>query len=219
MGLRLAPEKTRVVHIDHGFDFLGFNIRRMRKRGTNKWFVYTKPSAKAIATIKGRVKVMTYRSTLHREPGYLIEYLGWVLRGWANYFRHGVSKAVFAGIDSYAWERITNWLRKKHRIGWPELRRQVLPARDLEAHRRRSQIQGRGQRPCCPVPVPRLPDPDPVDTDRQRRLNSNLTWRARCGENRTPGSAGGPGKRTRSNPSTAPRADPTGATPVAAPGT
>ena len=35
----------------------------------------------------------------------------------------GVSKAVFAGIDSYAWERITAWLRKKHRIGWPELRR------------------------------------------------------------------------------------------------
>ncbi len=123
MGLRLSPAKTRVVHIDHGFDFLGFNIRRMRKRGTNKWFVYTRPSAKAIATVKGRVKAMTYRSTLHREPGYLLEYLGRVLRGWANYFRHGVSKAVFAGIDSYAWERITAWLRKKHRIGWPELRR------------------------------------------------------------------------------------------------
>ena len=122
MGLRLSPAKTRVVHIDHGFDFLGFHIRRMRKRGSNKWFVYTKPSAKAIATVKGRVKAMTYRSTLHREPGYLLEYLGRVLRGWANYFRHGVSKAVFAGIDSYAWERITNWLRKKHRIGWPELR-------------------------------------------------------------------------------------------------
>ncbi|TCM33101.1 group II intron reverse transcriptase/maturase [Kribbella sp. VKM Ac-2568] len=123
MGLRLSPEKTRVVHIDHGFDFLGFTIRRMRKRGSNKWFVYTKPSAKAIATAKDRVKAMTYRSTLHREPGYLMEYLGRVLRGWANYFRHGVSKAVFAGIDSYAWERITAWLRKKHRIGWPELRR------------------------------------------------------------------------------------------------
>ena len=122
MGLRLSPAKTRVVHIDHGFDFLGFHIRRMRKRGSNKRFVYTKPSTKAIATVKGRVKAMTYRSTLHREPGYLLEYLGRVLRGWANYFRHGVSKAVFAGIDSYAWERITNWLRKKHRIGWPELR-------------------------------------------------------------------------------------------------
>jgi RNA-directed DNA polymerase len=123
MGLRLSPEKTRVVHIDDGFDFLGFHIRRMRRRGSNKWFVYTKPSKKAIASIKGRVKTMTYRATLHHDPGYLLGYLGRVLRGWANYFRHGVSKATFAAIDSYAWERITAWLRKKHRIGWPELRR------------------------------------------------------------------------------------------------
>src|SRR6266576_5584879 len=41
MGLRLSPEKTRVVHIDEGFDFLGFHIRRMRKRGTSKQYVYT----------------------------------------------------------------------------------------------------------------------------------------------------------------------------------
>ena len=123
MGLRLSPEKTRVVGIDDGFDFLGFHIRRMRKRGSNTWFVYTLPSKKAIASIKARVKAMTYRATLHREPGYVMEYLGRVLRGWANYFRHGVSKATFSAIDSYTWERITRWLRVKHRIGWPELRR------------------------------------------------------------------------------------------------
>jgi RNA-directed DNA polymerase len=99
MGLRLSPEKTRVVHIDDGFDFLGFHIRRMRRRGSNKWFVYTLPSKKAIASIKARVKTMTYRSTLHHEPGYLLEYLGRVLRGWANYFRHGVSKAT-SGIST-----------------------------------------------------------------------------------------------------------------------
>src|SRR5215210_4828200 len=46
MGLRLSAEKTRVVHIDDGFDFLGFNIRRMRKRGSRKYFVYTRPSTK-----------------------------------------------------------------------------------------------------------------------------------------------------------------------------
>ncbi len=123
IGLRLSAEKTRVVHVDEGFDFLGFNIRRMRKRGSGKFFVYTRPSTKAIASIKDRVRAMTYRATLHRDPGYLIDYLGRVLRGWANYFRHGVSKRIFNAIDSYAWERITSWLRRKHRIGWPELRR------------------------------------------------------------------------------------------------
>jgi RNA-directed DNA polymerase len=135
MGLRLSPEKTRVVHIDDGFDFLGFHIRRMRKRGSTKSFVYTKPSAKAIASIKSRVKTMTYRSTLHRDPGYLMDYLGRVLRGWANYFRHAVAKAIFNAIDSYTWERITAWLRKKHRIGWPELRRRYcLPGSWRLAH-------------------------------------------------------------------------------------
>ena len=44
LGLRLAAEKTRVVHIDEGFDFLSITIRRMRKRGTEKHYVYTKPS-------------------------------------------------------------------------------------------------------------------------------------------------------------------------------
>jgi len=122
-GLRLSPEKTRVVHIDEGFDFLGFTIRRMRKRGSRKHYVYTRPSRKAIASIKDRVRTMTYRHTLHHDPGYLMEYLGLVLRGWANYFRHGASKRTFNAVDSYTWERITSWLRKKHRIGWPELRR------------------------------------------------------------------------------------------------
>jgi RNA-directed DNA polymerase len=51
MGLRLAPDKTRVVHIDEGFDFLGYNIRRQRKRGTDKHYVYTRPSRKAIQRI------------------------------------------------------------------------------------------------------------------------------------------------------------------------
>jgi RNA-directed DNA polymerase len=135
MGLRLSPEKTRVVHIDEGFDFLGFNIRRMRKRGSHKSYVYTRPSTKAIASIKARVRTMTYRATLHHDPGYLMAYLGRVLRGWANYFRHGVSKRTFNAIDSYTWERITAWLRQKHRIGWPELRRRFcLPGTWRLAH-------------------------------------------------------------------------------------
>ena len=56
MGPRLAPEKTRVVHVDEGFTFLGFDIRRMRKRGTSKHYVYTKPFKKAIASIKDKVR-------------------------------------------------------------------------------------------------------------------------------------------------------------------
>jgi len=128
MGLRLAPEKTAVVHLDEGFTFLGFDIRRMRKRGTQKYYVYTRPSKKAIQAIKDKVRTKTYRSTRHMGLDELIASLNRSLAGWANYFRHGVSKAVFSAVDSHAWNRLMRWIRAKykhgsHRIGMPELRR------------------------------------------------------------------------------------------------
>ena len=73
LGLRLAEEKTRVVHIDEGFDFLGFTIRRMRKRGTSKQYVYTVPSKTSIQAVKDKVSAKTYRSTLHLSPEVLIQ--------------------------------------------------------------------------------------------------------------------------------------------------
>jgi len=48
LGLRLSVEKSRVCHLDEGFDFLGFRIQRRRKKGTNKMSVYTYPSKKAL---------------------------------------------------------------------------------------------------------------------------------------------------------------------------
>jgi RNA-directed DNA polymerase len=128
LGLRLAEEKTRVVHIDEGFDFLGFTIRKMRKRGTSKRYVYTVPSRKAIQAVKDKVAAKTYRSTRNLSPEVLIQSINRALTGWANYFRHGVSKAVFNAVDAHAWGRIMRWLRHKYkrgnsRLGMPELRR------------------------------------------------------------------------------------------------
>ena len=127
LGLRLAPDKTRTVHIDEGFDFLGFHIRRMRKRGTQKYYVYTTPSRKAIQKVKDKVKAKTYRSTRHQELDKLITSLNRSLRGWANYFRYGVSKAVFDAVDNHAWLRLMRWTRAKyagrHRLGMPQFRR------------------------------------------------------------------------------------------------
>ncbi len=115
LGLRLAPEKTSVVHIDEGFDFLGFHIRRMRKRGTNKHYVYTTPSRKSVQKIRDRVRNKTYRSTLNMDLDELIAGLNRSMRGWANYFRHGVSKATFNTVDNHAWLRLVGWIRRKHR--------------------------------------------------------------------------------------------------------
>jgi RNA-directed DNA polymerase len=120
--------KTRVVHIDEGFDFLATNIRRMRKRGTSKHYVCTRPSKKAIQAAKDKVSAMTYRSARHKEPDVLIASINRYLAGWAGYHRHGVSRAAFSAIDSHAWGRIMRWLRHKYKhkssgIGMPELRR------------------------------------------------------------------------------------------------
>jgi RNA-directed DNA polymerase len=127
LGLRLAEEKTRVVHIDEGFDFLSFTIRRMRKRGTRKHYVYTKPSKTAIQAVKDKVSAKTHRSTLRQEPDVLIQSMNRMLGGWANYHRHAVSKAAFSAIDHHAWNRIMRWLRRKYEgrngLTMPELRR------------------------------------------------------------------------------------------------
>ena len=108
------PSATR--HIDEGFDFLGFHIRRMRKRGTNKHYVYTTPSRASVQKARNRVRERTYRSTLNRDLDELITSVNRFLRGWANYFRHGVSKATFNAIDHHAWWRLVGWIRRKHHL-------------------------------------------------------------------------------------------------------
>jgi RNA-directed DNA polymerase len=127
LGLRLAPEKTAVLHIDEGFVFLGHHIRRQRKRGTSKHCVYTKPSRKAIQSIKDKAKAKTYRSTLHMDLDELILSLNRSLAGWANYFRHGSSKATFSAVDYFAWGRLMRWIRAKYAgktgLSMKELRR------------------------------------------------------------------------------------------------
>src|SRR5262249_42287551 len=128
LGLRLSPDKTRLVHIDEGFDFLGMHIRRLRKRGTQKYYVYTKPSKKAIQAIKDKVKARTYRSTRNQELDELLLSLNRMMAGWANHFRYGASKATFNAVDYHAWGRIMRWIRAKYKrrrnqIGMKELRR------------------------------------------------------------------------------------------------
>src|SRR5271163_4554076 len=62
MGLRLSEEKTKVCHIDEGFDFLGFRIQRRLQRGSDKRKVYTYPSKKSLASVMGKVRALTRRS-------------------------------------------------------------------------------------------------------------------------------------------------------------
>jgi RNA-directed DNA polymerase len=123
IGLRLSMEKTAVVHIDEGFDFLGFRIQRHRKRGTLHRYVYTYPSRKSLTSIRRKVKAITRQGTNQRLSD-LLRQLNTALQGWTAYFKHGVSKATFGYLRHYTWLRVVGWLRRKHRhANWRTLRR------------------------------------------------------------------------------------------------
>jgi len=127
MGLRLSETKTRIAHIDEGFDFLGFRIRRHRQRGSNKQYVYTYPSKAALANIIGKVRKLTREALNHTLEALLIR-LNLILRGWTNYFRHAASKKTFSYLDDITWHRVAIWLRHKHRHrNWKWLHRHYLP--------------------------------------------------------------------------------------------
>ena len=127
MGLVLSEHKTSVCHIDEGFTFLGFRIQRKTKRGTTKRYVYTFPSKEALASVMEKVRALTRRGT-NPSLAVLLYRLGPVLRGWTNYFRHGVSKATFNYLRAFVWQRVVRWLRRKHpKATWKQLRRRYLP--------------------------------------------------------------------------------------------
>ncbi|MGP4015004.1 group II intron maturase-specific domain-containing protein [Saccharopolyspora sp. 5N708] len=73
------------------------------------------------------MKTKMYRSTRDQELDEVIISLNRMLAGWANYFRYGMSKAVFHSIDQHAWGRLMRWTRNKYagknRVGLKELRR------------------------------------------------------------------------------------------------
>jgi RNA-directed DNA polymerase len=126
LGLRLADAKTRVVHLDEGFGFLGFHIQRKRRKGSNIKCVYTYPSKKALAAVMAKVRAITHRTS---QPNLtvLLQRLNSVLRGWCAYFRHGVSKKTFSYLGWWAYSRVLRWIFARHNNAkWASLRRRYV---------------------------------------------------------------------------------------------
>ena len=83
--------------------------------------------ALALASIVDRTRALT-RTGTNPSLEILLHRLNPMLRGWTNYFRHGVSKATFNYLRAFTWRRVVNWLRHKHdRANWKWLRRRYLP--------------------------------------------------------------------------------------------
>jgi RNA-directed DNA polymerase len=133
MGLRLSESKTRVCHMDEGLDFLGWRIQRRRKKGTNKKYVYTYPSKKSLKSIVGKVRAIT-SDPRYKTLAKLLRHVNSVVRGWCNYFRHGVSFSTFQYLYLFMWWRVARWLWKRHpKLNWKTLQGRYLTG--YPAHR------------------------------------------------------------------------------------
>lgn len=106
-GLTLSEEKTKITHIDEGFDFLGQNVRKY----SGKLFI--KPS-------RGNVKAFirnvqdTIQNHWASKTEVLIKELNSKIRGWANYHRHVVASEIFGYVDSHIYHSLWRWMRRRH---------------------------------------------------------------------------------------------------------
>jgi RNA-directed DNA polymerase len=121
IGLRLSQDKTRVVHLSEGFDFLGFHIQWRRKRGTDTYHVYTFVADRPIQSLKAKIRELTHRKA-QQELGYVLTRLNQVMHGWAHYFKHAVAKDLFSALDNFAWSRVVAMVRYRHRWRWADVK-------------------------------------------------------------------------------------------------
>jgi group II intron reverse transcriptase/maturase len=117
IGLRVHPEKTRIVHLavgTEGFDFLGFHHRMRKSWRTGHRYLQKWPSKRAMAQAKAKIRDRTDRSYARLPLEWAVEDLNRVPRGWSNYFRYGNSAEKFDRIDAHVNERLAILASTKH---------------------------------------------------------------------------------------------------------
>jgi RNA-directed DNA polymerase len=106
-GLVFNEDKTRVVTLEEGFDFLGFNVRRYRGK------LLIKPSKAARRRIRERLRT-EMRSLRGTNAKAVLIRLNPIIRGWAAYYRGVVSSEAFASLDDYMWRLAYKWAKYSH---------------------------------------------------------------------------------------------------------
>lgn len=106
-GLELSSEKTRISHIDAGFDFLGFNVRRYGGK------LLIKPAkANIVAFLREMREII--RMNLSSSTAELLRQLNTKIKGWAHYYKHVVAKRIFANIDNSIYLALNSWINRRH---------------------------------------------------------------------------------------------------------
>ena len=106
-NLTLSETKTKITHIEEGFNFLGFNIRKYKGK------FLTKPSKKRVKKFLGHI-----REDIEKSGGLtaerLISKLNPKIRGWCNYYRHAASKRTFQNVDCHIFRKLKQWTKRRH---------------------------------------------------------------------------------------------------------
>ena len=107
-GLAFNEDKTTIVSLDQGCNFLGFNVRRYHGK-----VVLIKPSREAVRRIRKRLRT-ELRALRGANAAAVLKKFTPIIRGWAAYYRSGVSSEVFAALDDYMWKLTYRWARHNH---------------------------------------------------------------------------------------------------------
>lgn len=106
-GLELSEQKTALTHIQEGFDFLGHTVRKYGDK------LLITPAKSKIKILRAKISQRIH-AALGLTQEALLRQLNPLLRGWANYYRNGVAKVVFAKVDKYVWRKLWNWATRRH---------------------------------------------------------------------------------------------------------
>jgi RNA-directed DNA polymerase len=111
-GLSFNQDKTQIAHLEQGFDFLSFNIRRYHTKDGVK--VLVKPSKDALKKIRRRLR-QELRDLRGATTEAVIRRLNPIIRGQAGYYRTGVSVKAYAALDHHLWRHLYTWGLHRHR--------------------------------------------------------------------------------------------------------
>lgn len=120
-GLEVNKEKTKIVDLwkpKQELLFLGFSMRLVKSRKTQRKFCLTAPSAKSIKKAKERIREHTNVRNGYKPIKVVVEQLNSFLNGWGQYFRKGYPGAAFDKVNGYTDERIYNFLQRRSQKGY-----------------------------------------------------------------------------------------------------
>ena len=127
----LHPQKTRIVHVRQGFEFLGYKIKRGKRplrlmpqkirTGVRDGDLYAYPKGKSIQRFMDQVRERT-RRRVPLNTSELIAHLNPVIRGWGNYYKRAHVRKLFNRLNGWILQRIRSHRCKRWRNkGWRQL--------------------------------------------------------------------------------------------------